>query len=167
LLWIALASPERIDKLKTRKPFIMLLTLLISGGKMKKLLVYPIECALVLVLALILATPRDMFAQSHVVPPTEIQKDLATASTARQQNQEQVNRFLSSEEAQRAMKSAHIDSQKVTTAVGQLSDSELAMLAVRSAKAQKDFAAGTLDNRDLLIIIVAIAALILIIVAVR
>ncbi len=134
---------------------------------MKKLLVYPIECALVLVLALILATPRDMFAQNHVVSPSEMQKDLATASAARQQNQEQVSRFLSSDEAQRAMKSAHIDSQKVTNAVSQLSDSDLAMLASRSAKAQKDFAAGLIGDRDLLLIIVAVAVLILIIVAVR
>jgi hypothetical protein len=36
-----------------------------------------------------------------------------------------------------------------------------------SRKAQTDFAAGTLSNRDLIIILVAIAALILIIVAVR
>jgi len=134
---------------------------------MRKLLVYPIECVLVLALALILATPQDMFAQDHVVSPSDIQKDLATASAARQQNQEQVNRFLSSDEAKRAMKSAHIDPQKVTNAVSQLSDSDLAMLAARSAKAQKDFAAGNINNHDLLIIIVAIAALILIIVAVH
>lgn len=134
---------------------------------MRKLLVYPVECVLVLALALILATPRNMFAQDHVVSPSDIQKDLATASAARQQNQEQVNRFLSSDEAKRAMKSAHIDPQKVTNAVSQLSDSDLAMLAARSAKAQKDFAAGNINNHDLLIIIVAIAALILIIVAVH
>jgi hypothetical protein len=134
---------------------------------MRKLLAYPVECVIVLILGLLLATPGDMLAQSHVVPPSEIQKDLATASTARQQNREQVNRFLSSAEARRAMKSAHIDAQKVTNAVSQLSDSDLAMLAARSAKAQKDFAAGTIGNRDLLIIIVAIAVLILIIVAVR
>jgi len=134
---------------------------------MRKLLVYPIECVLVLALALILATPQDMFAQDHVVSPSDIQKDLATASASRRQNQEQVNRFLSSDEAKRAMKSAHIDPQKVTNAVSQLSDSDLAMLAARSAKAQKDFAAGNINNHDLLIIIVAIAALILIIVAVH
>lgn len=134
---------------------------------MKKLLAYPVECVIVLVLGLLLVTPRDMFAQSHVVSPSEIQKDLATASASREQNREQVNRFLSSKEARGAMKSAHIDYRQVTSAVGQLSDSDLAMLAARSAKAQKDFAAGNIDNRDLLIIIVAIAALILIIVAVR
>jgi hypothetical protein len=48
-----------------------------------------------------------------------------------------------------------------------LSDQELARLAVRSETAQKDFAAGRISDRDLLIILVGIAALILVIVAVR
>ena len=38
---------------------------------------------------------------------------------------------------------------------------------MRSQKAQADFAAGTLSDRDLIIILLAIAALVLIIVAVR
>ena len=65
------------------------------------------------------------------------------------------------------MKTAHMDPVQVTTAVASLSDAQLAQLAARSQKAQADFAAGSMSNRDLLIIIVAIAALILIIVAVR
>lgn len=134
---------------------------------MKKLLVYPVESAVVLALALILATPRDMLAQNHVVSPSEMQKDLATASAARQHNRDKIDRFLSSEEARRAMKSAHIDSRQVKNAVSQLSDNELAMLAARATKAQKDFAAGDIDNHDLLIILVGVAVLILIIVAVR
>ena len=44
---------------------------------------------------------------------------------------------------------------------------ELANLAARSAKAQREFAAGNIDNHDLLMILVGIAILILIIVAVR
>ena len=50
--------------------------------------------------------------------------------------------------------------------VGGIGD-ELAQLAARSAKAQADFAAGTLSNRDLIWIVVIIAGVILIIVAVR
>lgn len=134
---------------------------------MKKFLAFPIECALVLVLGLLIATPREMFAQDHLVSPSELQRDLAKASAARQHNQEQVERFLSSEEARRAMKASHINYQQVDSAISQLSDGELAMLATRSAQAQKDFAAGDIDNHDLLLILVGIAALILIIVAVR
>jgi len=55
----------------------------------------------------------------------------------------------------------------VKDAVSRLNDQELAQLAARTSKAQADFAAGNLSDRDLIIILVCIAALILIIVAVR
>jgi len=55
----------------------------------------------------------------------------------------------------------------VRTAVSTLNDQELARLASRADKAQADFAGGRLEDRDLLIIVVAIAALVLIIVAVH
>ena len=134
---------------------------------MKKLLVYQVQCALVLVMGSVLATPRTASAENHVVPPAQIQKDLATASTERQQNQQQVKSFLSSPEARQAIQSAHMNAEQVTSAVSQLNDSDLARLAARSSQAQKDFAAGTIGNRDLLLIVVAVAVLILIIVAVR
>jgi hypothetical protein len=60
-----------------------------------------------------------------------------------------------------------MDPERVKSAMATLSDQELAALALRSEKAQADFAAGALTDRDLLIILVGIAALILIIVAVR
>ena len=60
-----------------------------------------------------------------------------------------------------------MDAQQVKNAVAQLDDQELAQLAARANKAQSDLAAGSLSDRDLIIILVCIAALILIIVAVR
>jgi len=57
--------------------------------------------------------------------------------------------------------------EQVKHAVAGLSDDELAQLASRAQNAQADFAAGAIDNHDLLIILVCIAALILIIVAVH
>ena len=65
------------------------------------------------------------------------------------------------------MQSAHMDAPQVKNAVSSLGDAELARLASRAQNAQADFAAGRLGDRDLLIIILAIAALVLIIVAVR
>ena len=126
-----------------------------------------IELVFTLLLAAALATPQDVFAQNHVVSPAELQKDVAAASSVRQKNLAQLESFLSSPEAVHAMKSAHLDYREVQKAVPQLSDQDLAMLSARSLKAQKDFAAGDLSNRDLLIILVGVAALILIIVAVR
>jgi hypothetical protein len=126
-----------------------------------------VEILFVLLLGLALGTPQDVFAQNHVVSSSDLQKDVAAASLSRQQNIAQLQSFLSTPEAAQAMKTAHIDPQEVHKAVSQLSDQDLATLAARSQKAQKEFAAGDLSNRDLLIILVGVAVIILIIVAVR
>ena len=118
-------------------------------------------------LALFFAFPSNLAAQAHVVSPADLQKETMAASQVRQRNLQTVTQFLSSPRAQKALRSAHMDPTQVKTAVSTLSDQELAQLASRSARAQADFAAGRIDDRDLLIILVAIAALILIIVAVR
>jgi hypothetical protein len=120
-------------------------------------------------LAVVFTLPQNLVADtaSHLVSPSELQQAAVKASAARQQNRDEVQRFLSSEPAQKALKSAHMNPEQVKTAVSTLDDAELAQLASRVHKAQSDFAAGTLSDRDLIIILVAIAALILIIVAVR
>ena len=125
------------------------------------------RAAVACVLATIFAVPQDALAQSHIVSPADLQKAVLTASQTRQQNLAKVKEFFSSEMAQQALKSAHMDPEQVKTAVSTLDDAELAQLASRADKAQADFAAGRLSDRDLIIILVAIAALILIIVAVR
>ena len=65
------------------------------------------------------------------------------------------------------MQAAQINPEKVDTAISTLSDEELARLAARADNLDKDFAAGRISDRDLLVIILGIAALVLIIVAVR
>ena len=134
---------------------------------MKRSLFSDVGPVLVLLLGLILTSPRAALAQDHVVSPREIQKDAAGASAARQQHVQQLDGFLSSKEAQQALKSAHMNPQEVKNAVGQLDDEDLARLSARVEKTQREFAAGNISDRDLLIILVAVAALILIIVAVR
>ena len=121
------------------------------------------------VLVAVFVVPPSLMAQAaeHVVSPSELQKAALHASQARQQNLATVRDFVSSERAKQALRSAHMDPERVKTAVASLSDAELAQLASRVNKAQADFAAGHLSDRDLIIILVAIAALILIIVAVR
>jgi len=98
---------------------------------------------------------------------SDLQKATLDASRARQQNVDTLNAFFSSEKAQKALKSAQMNPEQVKTAVAGLSDEELAQLATKANNAQADFAAGRLADRDLLIILVAVAALILIIVAVH
>lgn len=111
--------------------------------------------------------PFDALAQSHVVSPAEMQKQIINTSQARQQNLDTVRQFLSTPTAEKALKSARMDPVQVKNAVGSLSDQDLAQLSARASKAQADFAAGNLSERDLLLIILGIAVLVLIIVAVR
>lgn len=125
-----------------------------------------------LMLALILSAftlPNSLVAQAtqHLVSPSQLQKATVDASQARQQNMDALNSFFSSHQAQKALESAHIDPQQVRNAVAGLSDQDLAQLASRAQHAQNDFAAGSMSNHDLLIILILIAALILIIVAVH
>jgi hypothetical protein len=121
----------------------------------------------VCLLTAVFAIPQSLVAQTHLVSPEELQKATIAATQARQQNIQTINQFLSSAPAKKALRSAHMDPQQVKQAVSALSDQELAQLASRASKAQADFAAGRLSDRDLIIILIAIAGLILIIVAVR
>jgi hypothetical protein len=118
------------------------------------------------VLVMLFAVPRSLMAQ-HLVSPADLQAELVKASQARQHNLETVQQFLSSPKAEKALASAHINAGQVQDAVSTLSDQELAQLASRANKAQADFAAGRLEDRDLILILLAIAALVLIIVAVH
>ncbi len=115
------------------------------------------------------ALPKNVAAQDsqHLVSPSDLQKATVDASQSRQQNIDTLNSFFSSDRAQKALQSAHMNPQEVKKAVAGLSDQELAQLASRAQKAQNDFAAGNMSDYDLLIILICIAALILIIVAVR
>jgi hypothetical protein len=119
------------------------------------------------ILVTIFAIPQSLLAQAHLVSPSDLQKQVLAASQTRQNNLETVQRFLSSPTAEKAMSSLHADARQVTTAISSLSDQELVQMAARANKAQADFAAGNINDHDLLIILVAILVLILIIVAVR
>ena len=134
---------------------------------MKRSLIGPVVVVCVFFLGLTFIVPSVAKAQDHVVSPAEIQKDAAHASSVRQQQIDQLNVFFSTKQAQQAMKSAHVDSQQVKDAVQQLDDDDLADLSARAQKAQNEFAAGTLSDRDLLIIVLVALAIVLIIVAVR
>jgi hypothetical protein len=103
----------------------------------------------------------------HVVSLEQLNSDRTRPTAARQANEAAVRQLFSSERAQAALKSANIDYARVAKAVGQLSDEDLAKLAERSREAQENFAAGragSLSDRDLLIIII-IALLVIALVA--
>ena len=77
--------------------------------------------------------------KQHVVSLGDLNKDAARPAETRQANEEAVRTLLSSDQGQKALKSAKLDYQKVDKAVGQLSDADLARLAERSRQAQADF----------------------------
>ena len=114
--------------------------------------------------ALFLAAEPPARAQGdpHVVSLGELRKNAARPAQTRQANEEAVRTLLSSDQGQKALKSAKLDYQRVDKAIGQLSDEDLAKLAERSRQAQADFAAGRVSDRDLLwIIVIALAIIIL------
>ena len=115
----------------------------------------------------LLGMSSGLRAQTHVVSPADLQRAAVEATSARQHNLETINGFLSSPEVEKAFVTTGIDPAQVKTAVSALNDQELARLAARSERAQADFAAGTLSERDLLFLLLGVAVLILIIVAVR
>jgi len=129
-----------------------------------KVLVSMLAVAASLSLAGIPARAED---KQHVVSLSDLNKDAARPAQTRQSNEEAVRTLFSSEQAQKALKSANLDYQKVDKAVGQLSDEDLAKLAERSRRAQRDFAAGRVSDRDLLWIIVIALAIIVLAIALR
>jgi len=123
----------------------------------------------VILLPCFAAIPARMQAQDkHVVSSQELSKDVARPAESRGANEAALRQLFSSEQAQQALKSAKIDYSKVDKAVGQLSDEDVAKLAARSQQIHDNFAAGragSLSDRDLLIIII-IAVLVIALVAV-
>ncbi|HEY6944020.1 MAG TPA: PA2779 family protein [Candidatus Acidoferrum sp.] len=116
------------------------------------------------IVALFVAAGTPALAQDkqHVVSLSDLSKDAARPAQTRQANEEAVRTLLSSDQGQKAVKSAGLDYQKVDKAVGQLSDEDLAKLAQRSRQAQADFAAGRISDRDMLwIILIALAIVVL------
>lgn len=111
--------------------------------------------------------PSSLLAQTHVVNQADIHKELINATQTRQKNLQKVERLMASDEALKALESARMNPEQVNAAISTLSDAELARLAARADKLDQDFAAGRISDRDLIFIILGIAALILIIVAVR
>ncbi len=115
-------------------------------------------------LALLFAIPPSAFAQSHVVSPADLQRDMVATSHTRQQNIQKVREFMSSDLAVKAIKSVHADPQQVQKAISRLSDKELAQLAAKADKAQSDFAAGHIGPVAITIIVLGVLVVILIVV---
>jgi hypothetical protein len=118
-------------------------------------------------LAIVIQSPLPAAAENHVVSTAELQQATVSAANVRQQNITRVEKFFSSEQAEKALKSAHLDPVQIKKAVPSLSNQELARLASRADKAQKDFAAGALNNQQITYILIALGAAVLVLIAVH
>jgi hypothetical protein len=105
---------------------------------------------------------QEQRTQQHVVTSEELDKQAARPAETRQTNEDAIRHLLSSEEGQKALKSANVDYQRVDKAIGQLSDEEVAKLADRSRQAESDFAAGFLSPKTLAYIIIAVVIIVVI-----
>ena len=111
-------------------------------------------------------TASPGFAQQepqHLVTPGQLQQSAVNASRTRQQNIDTLRQILSTPEAQKAFERAHADPTEVKKAVASLSDQDLAQLASRASKAQREFAAGSISSMELVLILLGIILLILLI----
>lgn len=117
----------------------------------------------------LLTLPQDVLAQEHVVSAAQLHHDVAAAAQARLSHEATVLRLFSTEPGRKALESANLPYEKVEKAVAQLSDEELARLAVQAEKVQTNFAAGkmTTDQTYILIAVVTAVIVLLIVIAAR
>jgi hypothetical protein len=99
----------------------------------------------------------------HAVSLVELEKDVAASAARRQANQVKVEKFFATPQAREAMKKAGLSYEVIQRAVPQLPQDELARLAARADKAQKQFEAGALTNQQLTYIIIALATAVIVI----
>ena len=126
-------------------------------------------CSMLLVLSLVCvwSVPARAQDKEHAVTSSQLRSDLQKAAENRQADEAAVREMFATDAGKQALKSTGIEYQKVDQAISQVNDEELARLADRSRDVQKNFAAGRMSDRDLLIIIVIAVILIVVIVAVR
>jgi hypothetical protein len=113
------------------------------------------------------AIAQSPASQQHVVTSDELRKQTAKPVETREANENAIRHLLSSDEGQKALKSANVDYQRVDKAIGQLSDEELAKLTDRSRQAESDFAAGEISAKTLAYIILAVVVIVVIVVIAR
>jgi hypothetical protein len=114
-----------------------------------------------------LAQTPPVQSGQHIVSTADLQNDVAAAAAARKADQAKVEAFLSTPSARAEMKKVGLNYRVVQRAIPQLSQDELASLAGRVDKAQKEFAAGALTNQQLTYIIIALATAVVVILIVK
>ncbi len=127
----------------------------------------PLKSILTLLLAATLAAPAGLRAGDHVVRAADIQKTIVAHAQERQGNLNRVQQFFASNQAARALENLPSVRRQIRHAISQLNDQELAQLAAKVDRAQRDFAAGALTNQQLTYIVIALATAVIILVIIE
>ena len=134
--------------------------------KLPRLSTLALHAVVPAVLVVLMSYPSDLIAQTaaeeHIVSSQSMQQQLQTSSAKRQKDIETLTNFMSTPQAQKAMRDAKIDPVQVQKAIPTLSDHELANLSSRATDAQQKFAAGVLGTSTLTVIIVLIAIIVIV-----
>lgn len=115
-------------------------------------------------LTYLLVLPPTVSAQDHVVSAAELRQALQMASEKRHNDIKVVREFFGTQAVKKTLNVAHLDPQKIQTAVSVLNDEELGQLAGRVQVAQKEMVAGALTNEQLTYIVIALGAAVLVLV---
>ena len=115
-------------------------------------------------LTYLLVLPPTVSAQDHVVSTAELRQALQVASAKRHNDIKAVREFFGADAVKKRLNVAHLDPQKIQTAVSVLNDEELGQLAGRVQATQKEMVAGALTNEHLAYIVIALAAAVLVLV---
>ena len=118
-------------------------------------------------LSLLLLLPFHSRAEEHVVPPEELGQIVSSASSVRQANSVKVDRLFASEQVRQSLASMRIDAEKVRAAASLLTDEELAELAARADRLDRDVAGGALTNQQLTYIVIALATAVIVLLIVE
>jgi hypothetical protein len=102
-------------------------------------------------------------AETHVINLSELQHDLKSSQQTRVNNLSDIERVLSLPAAQDALAKAHLSTERVTTAIAELDDTELAHLADRAREAEQDVEGGIIVG---LLALIGLVVVILIVLAV-
>ena len=108
--------------------------------------------------------PRVVFAQEHVLPLSELHRQLQSSAGQRARNLADLQRVLSLPPAQDALKKANANPGQIQKAIAQLNDEEVARLADRARAAEKDveggFIVGILALIGLVVVILVVLAVV-------
>ena len=106
-------------------------------------------------------------ADRHVVSLGELNRDAAGPAEARRANEAEIRHLFATVDGQKALKTANVEYAKIDRAVSSMSDEDVARISSRAREIDRDFAAGSLSDHDLLLILIIALIVIILIVVLR